>query len=176
MRDVTDQRMALLDQDQGQVEQRDEHADRLIWAASATHGLIDEAERLAGIFGPKQLTIHVVEGAGHASTCGARVDLAALFRQTFPRLRRQNQKKKKEKQGNRWVPWRKAATEEPDNTPRTSMKPIAAKGEGKYLGMEPRYDNSTIGLSPLEYWSPAYYQKLSTKSNSTDATGPTRAR
>ena len=129
---------------------------------------IDEAERLAGILGQK-LTIHVVEGAGHASTCGSRVDLAALFRQTFPRLRRRpttsssrREKSEEQKSGLRWPPWRKAtnATDATNEKPRTEMKPIAAMGKGKYLGMEPRYDNATIGLSPLKYWSSAYYKKI----------------
>ena len=126
---------------------------------------IDEAERLAGILGPKQLTIHVVEGAGHASTCGSRVDLAALFRQTFPRLRRihRNAARKATKSGPRWPPWRKVepAEQEVYTKPRTAMKPIAAQGKGKYLGMEPRYDNATVGLSPLKYWNSAYYKKIS---------------
>lgn len=130
---------------------------------------IDEAERLAGIFGPKQLTIHVVEGAGHASTCGSRVDLAALFRQTFPRLRRRTARNRKPvKSGPRWPPWRKDAnaTRTRNQTkmeaPRLALKPIAAKGKGKHLGMEPRYDNATIGLNPLKYWDAAYFKKLRT--------------
>jgi len=128
---------------------------------------ISEAERLAGILGPKQLKIHVVEGAGHASTCGSRVDLAALFRRTFPRLRRQMAiNRKPAKAGPRWPPWRKAGyttgNQGKMEAPRVEMKPIAAEGKGKYLGMEPRYDNATIGLSPLRYWSPAYYKKLQT--------------
>eukprot|EP00977_Amphora_coffeiformis_P020912 scaffold8628_cov149-Amphora_coffeaeformis.AAC.6 len=133
---------------------------------------ISEAERLAGIWGPKQLTIHVVEGAGHASTCGSRVDLAALFRKAFPRLRRQKKKQKKLNSGLRWPPWSKATDElqvphKTPSAPRTAMKPMAANGTGKYLGMEPRYDNATIGLSPLEYWSPAYYQKLTIQNDGT---------
>jgi pimeloyl-ACP methyl ester carboxylesterase len=124
---------------------------------------IDEAERLASILRPDQLKIHVVEGAGHASTCLFRVDLASLFRQTFPRLRRVYRKEgKDEAQGWRWPMWRKErdGENEPIQTPRLSMKPVAAQGKGKYFGMEPRYDNATIGLSPLKYWSPSYYAHL----------------
>ena len=128
---------------------------------------ISEAERLAGILGPKQLTIHVVEGAGHASTCGSRVDLAALFRQTFPRLRRRTARNQNPvKSSLRWPPWRKAGpvtgNQVKIEAARLAMKPIAAGGKGKHLGMEPRYDNATIGLSPLRYWDPAYYKKLKT--------------
>ena len=137
---------------------------------------IDEAERLAGIFGPKQLDVHVVEGAGHASTCGSRVDLAALFRQTFPALLQQSrQKQNEERTGLRWGRWRRnAAGAEEIKEPRTKMKPIAAKGEGKYLGMEPRYDNATIGLSPLKYWDSKYYQTVNTKQVKANGEAPAK--
>jgi pimeloyl-ACP methyl ester carboxylesterase len=120
----------------------------------ATLPSIAEAERLASIL-PNSV-LHVVEGAGHASTCGSRVDLAALFRSRFEELR----------------------TPGPTSTPktnplnlfqqdyrttqrnaRTTMKDIAANGTGAYFGMEPRYDNAKIGLSPLRYWSKEYYRK-----------------
>lgn len=99
---------------------------------------IAEAERLASII-PNAL-LHVVEGAGHASTCGSRVDLAALLRQRFKELR---------------AP--RGLFQKPED--RTSMKPLAAKGKKEYFGMEPRYDNQTIGLSPLLYWNSKYYRK-----------------
>lgn len=99
---------------------------------------IDEAERLGGII--SNAVIHVVEGAGHSSTCGSRVDLAALFRNVFKELRVQT------------IQGRKI-------NGRTSMKDGAAKGVGPYFGMEPRYDNATVGLNPLLYWSPDYYRK-----------------
>ena len=72
------------------------------------------------------------------------------------------EKSEEQKSGLRWPPWRKAtnATDATNEKPRTEMKPIAAMGKGKYLGMEPRYDNATIGLSPLKYWSSAYYKKI----------------
>uniref|UniRef100_A0A7S2Y5Z5 AB hydrolase-1 domain-containing protein n=1 Tax=Entomoneis paludosa TaxID=265537 RepID=A0A7S2Y5Z5_9STRA len=41
----------------------------------ATLPSIDECERIASLL-PRRSTLHIVEGAGHASTCGARVDLA----------------------------------------------------------------------------------------------------
>jgi pimeloyl-ACP methyl ester carboxylesterase len=114
---------------------------------------IDEAERLASVF-PKAL-VHVVDGAGHASTCGSRVDLAALFRSHFRELgspRRQR-----------------------SSSPRTAMKEAAAAGKGKYFGMEPRYDGQTTGMSPLKYWSRKYYRKVqptSANTNATKATAP----
>ena len=91
---------------------------------------IGEAERLSSLFSNSH--VHVVEGAGHASTCGSRVDLAALMRKRFPEL----------KEG------------------RKAMKPLAASGKGVDLGMEPRYDGrDDIGLSPFKYWSGANYRK-----------------
>lgn len=91
---------------------------------------IGEAERLSSLL--TNSNVHVVEGAGHASTCGSRVDLAALMRGRFPELK----------------------------VGRKEMKPLAAKGEGADLGMEPRYDGrDDIGLSPLKYWNEANYRK-----------------
>jgi hypothetical protein len=94
---------------------------------------IAEAERLAGKL-PNNV-VHVVEGAGHASTCGSRVDITSLLRARFPEL-----KKRGKKSG------------------RTQMKPIAAKGSGVDLGLESRYDGENIGLNPLLYWSQQYYR------------------
>jgi hypothetical protein len=91
---------------------------------------IDEAERLATIL--PNPAVFVVEGAGHANTCGCRVDLTALMRNRFGEL----------------LPGG-----------RTCMKPDAASGKGAYLGMELRYDGNTIGLSPLLYWSTKHYRK-----------------
>ena len=98
---------------------------------------IEEAERLASLL-PPRTTLHVVEGAGHASTCGARVDLAALFRSAFSELKSRKYR-------------------------RTSMKEEAAAGTGPYLGMEPRYDNATIGLNPLKYWNRKYFKSYTSK-------------
>jgi len=94
---------------------------------------VKEAERLSELW--PDAVVHIVQDAGHASTCGSRVDLAALFRSRFPELQQQ------------------------DNNARTVMKEVARKGLGADFGMEPRYDNATIGLSPLEYWSSKYYRK-----------------
>jgi pimeloyl-ACP methyl ester carboxylesterase len=104
--------------------------------ADATLPSIAEAERLASIV-PDAL-VHVVPGAGHASTCGSRIDLAALFRSRFPELR--------SKGG------------------RLKMKSVAAAGQGPDFGMEPRYDNATIGLNPLRYWTRKLFRQCSAPS------------
>lgn len=88
---------------------------------------IDEAEKLSRIL--TTCNVHVVEGAGHASTCGSRVDMTALMRSAF------------------------------GLSGPTKMSDVAAAGKDEYLGMEPRYDNATIGLSPLLYWSGEYYKR-----------------
>jgi len=94
---------------------------------------IDEAERLATVL--PNAHIHIVEGAGHASTCGSRVDLAALMRARFVELQ-------ESKHG---------------HVGRTQMKSIAAMGKGPYFGMEPRYDGKSVGLNPLLYWTRKYH-------------------
>jgi hypothetical protein len=94
---------------------------------------VAEAERLAGLM--PDTICHIVDRAGHASTCGSRVDLAALCRFRFPELCA-------------------------EATDRTSMKEVAAKGKGIWLGMEPRYDSAKIGLSPLKYWDEEYYRNI----------------
>jgi hypothetical protein len=95
---------------------------------------IAEAERLANLLPKSQ--VHVVEGAGHASTCGSRMDMAAVLRARFPELQKvaktNNDKQQKK---------------------RTAMKPVAAEGTDAYFGMEPRYDGADIGLNPILYWS-----------------------
>ena len=92
---------------------------------------IGEAERLSSLFTNPH--IHVVEGAGHASTCGNRVDLAAVLRKRYPEI-----------------------------PGRTAMKAVAAEGKGPNLGMTPRYDapNSGMGLSPLKYWIRENFRRM----------------
>eukprot|EP00978_Attheya_sp_CCMP212_P001361 scaffold2851_cov40-Attheya_sp.AAC.1 len=92
---------------------------------------MDEAERLMTIF--PDCVAHVVEGAGHASTCGSRVDLAALARGRFPSLAARGG--------------------------RTSMKEEAASNTGVSFGMEKRYNGEEVGLSPLRYWSKDLYKE-----------------
>ena len=105
---------------------------------------IAEAERLVGILPAAQ--VHVVEGAGHATTCGSRVDLAALFRNCFNELLSPGRRE----------PFAQRSTLQG----RTEMKEVAAAGVAEFFGMEPRYDNNTIGLSPLMYWDEDYFRQL----------------
>jgi pimeloyl-ACP methyl ester carboxylesterase len=133
---------------------------------------IAEAERLSSIL-PKTF-LHVVEGAGHSSTCGSRVDLAALFRATYPELRsnpnNNNNKKGNGRNNNKSKNFKTTTTATTTttanniNSNRIAMKDVAAAGKNEYFGMEPRYDNSTtIGLSPLLYWSKDFYRKFRPK-------------
>jgi len=124
---------------------------------------IDEAERLANrVTNPTKTKIHVVDGAGHASTCGSRLDLAAVIRNSFPELQ-------KTRGGTRWRKGKRSNTQgdmsvesdltyESTHSKRTSMKPEAQQGYGPNFGMEERYDKADIGLNPLLYWSKSNYQ------------------
>jgi pimeloyl-ACP methyl ester carboxylesterase len=111
---------------------------------------IAEAQRLSAVL-PNSV-VHIVAGAGHSSTCGSRVDLAALIRNRFPELRN----------GPTEFNQKKGTTSDKNNKKvlRTSMKVTAACNSGVLFGMEPRYDNKTIGLSPLLYWNEKYYKKF----------------
>jgi pimeloyl-ACP methyl ester carboxylesterase len=91
---------------------------------------MEEAERLSSMLPNSR--VHVVQGAGHASTCGSRVDLTAIMRSSFPEL-------------------------QSDDT-RMAMKPQASNGSGPYFGMTERYDGANIGLNPLLYWSNDNFQ------------------
>lgn len=123
----------------------------------ATLPSIAEAERLAGIL--KNSFVHVVKGAGHASTCGSRVDLAALFRLRFEELRPNDSTGKV--RSNPFIFWQQARNQsEQELLGRTAMKEEAEVGEGAYFGMQPRYDKAKIGLNPLRYWSAEYYKKI----------------
>ena len=86
----------------------------------------DEADRLAQTYFTNDgcCHIHIVPGAGHASTCGSRLDLMTVMRNRFSEL---------------------------DNG--TDDSTAMNHHSGAMLGMEPRYDNATIGLNPLLYWS-----------------------
>jgi hypothetical protein len=120
---------------------------------------IDEAERLAQ--GLPNSHVHVVSDAGHANTCGSRLDMAALMRNKFEELRA---KPKEQRQGRGTSMHSKNdGGREPEQVlgGRLEMKRVAAEGEGIYFGMEPRYDGKKIGLNPLKYWSREYYRKLS---------------
>jgi uncharacterized protein len=117
---------------------------------------IAEAERLTNrVLLPSQTLVHVVEGAGHASTCGSRLDLAAIMRNHFSEL--QMPKKKQV------VMKAEAEMENMGNEKRTSMKPTAREGTGAFFGMEERYDKAKIGLNPILYWSRNNYRSVKSK-------------
>ncbi|MGK3742964.1 MAG: pimeloyl-ACP methyl ester carboxylesterase, partial [Bacillariaceae sp.] len=102
---------------------------------------IAEAERLASkVMSTTKTQIHVVDGAGHASTCGSRLDLAAVIRNRFPELQKNTATSK-----------------------RTSMKPLAKQGVGANFGMEKRYDKADFGLNPFLYWSKNNYLPVQQK-------------
>lgn len=103
---------------------------------------IAEAERLVNLLPNSQ--VHVVDGAGHASTCGSRLDMTAQMRRAFTELRAPKGKSGK-----------------PDSK-RTSMKPEASSGTGSYFGMEARYDGANIGLNPIRYWARSNYRGTKT--------------
>jgi pimeloyl-ACP methyl ester carboxylesterase len=132
---------------------------------------IAEAERLASLI-PNSV-VHVVEGAGHASTCGSRVDLAALLRKCYPEDLLIDTAGEGRSTADPFIalPWQKNhhPSQERREAGRTKMKTVAASGRDEYFGMEPRYDNATIGLSPLLYWSPKYYRKHRRPSSSAPA-------
>ena len=94
---------------------------------------VDEANRLsAQVF--RDCVVHIVTGAGHASTCGGTLNLMQLMRQVYPELngyRRSNY-----------------------DVGTTEWKP-----RGELNGLVPRYDYANVGLSPLLYWSSDYYRE-----------------
>ncbi len=125
---------------------------------------IAEAERLANkVTIPTKTRIHVVEGAGHASTCGSRLDLAAEIRNSFPELRKSRIGRKKGKRSQDADGIDVVQDYENTNSKRTSMKSEAQEGFGPYFGMTERYDKADIGLNPLKYWSKTNYQAVQKK-------------
>lgn len=118
-----------------------------------------EAERLANkVMNPSKTKIHVVEGAGHASTCGSRLDLTAVIRDCFiefqktPELTRWRKAKRSPK-SNIKLDADSARACESEHAKRTNMKPQAQQGVGPNFGMEERYDKADVGLNPFFYWS-----------------------
>lgn len=126
---------------------------------------IAEAERLANkVTIPTKTRIHVVEGAGHASTCGSRLDLAAEIRNSFPELQKSRFGRKKGKRSQQDSDNIDLSYDsENENTKRTSMKSEAQEGFGPYFGMTERYDKADIGLNPLKYWSKTNFQAVQKK-------------
>jgi pimeloyl-ACP methyl ester carboxylesterase len=104
---------------------------------------LDEADRLAAeVF--RNNVVHVVTGAGHASTCGGTLNLMQLLRQVYPELN-----------GYRRTNYDVGTTE---------WKPRG----GDLNGLVPRYDYAKIGLSPLLYWSSDYYREWKEDENPRD--------
>lgn len=94
---------------------------------------LNEANRLAAeVF--RNNVVHVVTGAGHASTCGGTLNLMQLLRQVYPEVN-----------GYRRTNYDVGTTEW---KPRADLR-----------GLVPRYDYAKIGLSPLLYWSSDYYKE-----------------
>jgi pimeloyl-ACP methyl ester carboxylesterase len=91
---------------------------------------VEEAKRLSlTVF--DNAKIHVVESAGHASTCGGSLQLIQLMRDFFPGL--------------------------DDDATDTKYEP---SNDPELFGLVSRYDDAMIGMSPLEYWREEYYQTV----------------
>lgn len=91
---------------------------------------LEEADRLSSeVF--RNAYVHVVPGAGHASTCGGSLNLMELIRKVFPEA---------------------YLNERIENE-------YARRPTEELQGLEPRYDRAWIGLSPLLYWSKYNYRK-----------------
>ncbi|KAG7374450.1 lysophospholipase [Nitzschia inconspicua] len=115
---------------------------------------IAEAERLTNkVLLPSQTKVHVVEGAGHASTCGSRLDLAAVMRNHFIELQKPNKKENQQSKQEK----NQTEAQSKKKEKRTSMKAAAEVGTGPFFGMEERYDKAKIGLNPILYWSKSNY-------------------
>eukprot|EP00535_Pseudo-nitzschia_heimii_P011930 CAMPEP_0197195940 /NCGR_PEP_ID=MMETSP1423-20130617/32087_1 /TAXON_ID=476441 /ORGANISM="Pseudo-nitzschia heimii, Strain UNC1101" /LENGTH=486 /DNA_ID=CAMNT_0042649703 /DNA_START=474 /DNA_END=1934 /DNA_ORIENTATION=+ len=128
---------------------------------------IAEAERLANkVMNASRTKIHVVDGAGHASTCGSRLDLTAVMRGCFPDLQKSDVKEgRKEKSSSKNFTTSHdngefAEVLESEQLKRTRMKPEAEQGVGPNFGMQARYDKADIGLNPLQYWSKVNFQSV----------------
>lgn len=101
---------------------------------------MDEARRLTSdVFVSSQqsddddcgVNIHVVKGAGHASTCGGSLHLVETMRGFFPGLTSSS-----------------AKNEASENIP----------VDDELFGLVPRYDNAAVGLLPIFYWSKENYR------------------
>ena len=90
---------------------------------------VEEANRLSSkIF--QNAKVHVVQGAGHASTSGGSLQLIQLMTDFFPNLQKFH------------------VTVERSNP------------SEELFGLVPRYDNAPFGMSPLKYWSKEHYQQI----------------
>lgn len=104
---------------------------------------VDEANRLsAQVF--RDCVVHMVTGAGHASTCGGTLNLMQLMRQVYPELNNGYRRSNYDVGTTEWKP------------------------RGDLNGLVPRYDYANIGLSPLLYWSSDYYRECKDDEKQTD--------
>jgi len=93
---------------------------------------LDEARKLElEVFGSDNVRVHIVPGAGHASTCGGSLNLVQLLRDFFPGL-----------------PANAIFSGDTQQAPDEDI-----------FGLVPRYDGASIGLSPLLYWSADNYRQ-----------------
>ena len=92
---------------------------------------LEEAERLSSELFQKA-HVHVVKGSGHISTCGGSLHLIELLREAFPEI----------------------------NLSGCSGDENCNISEELH-GLEPRYDNSPIGMMPWKYWSKDNYKQVS---------------
>jgi pimeloyl-ACP methyl ester carboxylesterase len=96
---------------------------------------IEEATRLStDVF--RNARVHIVPGAGHASTCGGSLNLIQLLREVFPEIN-VYERGRPGRLDNRF-----------DGMPNEELH-----------GLVPRYDRASIGLNPLLYWSKEHYRK-----------------
>ena len=90
---------------------------------------MEEAQRLSSeVF--RNAHVHVVPGAGHASTNGGSLNLIQLLCEVFPEISSYG------------------------GIENSGLQPME-----ELNGLEPRYDGASIGLNPLLYWSKDYYRK-----------------
>ncbi len=92
---------------------------------------LEEAERLSSKLF-ENAHVHVVKGSGHISTCGGSLHLIELLREAFPEI----------------------------NLNGCSDYESCNISEELH-GLEPRYDNSPIGMMPWQYWSKGNYKQVS---------------
>lgn len=91
---------------------------------------LEEAERLSSKLFQKA-HVHVVKGSGHISTCGGSLHLIQVLRESFPEI----------------------------NLSGCSGDESCNISEELH-GLEPRYDNSPIGMMPWQYWSTDNYRQV----------------
>ncbi|KAL3769570.1 hypothetical protein ACHAWU_005522 [Discostella pseudostelligera] len=96
---------------------------------------IEEATRLStDVF--RIARVHVVPGAGHASTCGGSLNLIQLLREVFPEINVNGGGRQRRL----------------DNGLEGQLKE-------ELKGLVPRYDRASVGLNLLLYWSKEHYRK-----------------